>query len=108
MRICVQMLLSMRDGDTPARVLRQAVSMATLAEKAGFDGVWLSEHHDTPLNACTDTLTVLAAIGQSVSRLRLGAAIVNLPLHHPLAVAERAALVDNLSGGRLGYRADSV
>lgn len=95
------MLLSVRDRETPAGVLRQAVSTAVLAERLGFDGLWISEHHGTPLNVCPDPLTMLAAIGESVPRLRVGTAIVNLPLHHPLGVAERVSMVDNLTGGRL-------
>lgn len=63
--------------------------------------MWLAEHHATDWNVITDPLTVLAYVSAATSRIRLGTAVVNLGVHHPVAIAERAALVDALSGGRL-------
>src|SRR5262245_17913892 len=70
------------------------------AEAAGFDSVWLGEHHNNPLLYPTP-LIGLAAIAGRTRRLRLGTGVVLLPLYHPLAVAEEAAMVDVISGGRL-------
>ena len=70
------------------------------AEAAGFDSVWLGEHHDHTLLYPTP-LIGLAAIAGRTRRLRLGTGVLLLPLHHPLAVAEEAAMVDVISGGRL-------
>jgi probable F420-dependent oxidoreductase len=77
-------------------MLRQA----RLAESLGFNALWVHEHHSLgmlypcPLMA----LTVLA--GQTC-RIALGTNVLLLPLYHPLRVAEDAAMVDVLSGGRL-------
>ena len=70
------------------------------AEAAGFDSVWLGEHHNSPLLYPTPLLG-LAAIASRTRRLGLGTAVLLLPLYHPLRVAEEAAMVDVISGGRL-------
>ena len=70
------------------------------AEAAGLDSVWLGEHHNSPTLYPTP-LIGLAAIASRTRRLRLGTAVLLLPLYHPLAVAEEAAMVDVISGGRL-------
>jgi probable F420-dependent oxidoreductase len=70
------------------------------AEAAGFDSVWLGEHHNNVLLYPTPLLG-LAAIASRTRRLRLGTGVLLLPLHHPLAVAEQAAMVDVISRGRL-------
>lgn len=70
------------------------------AEAAGFDSVWLGEHHDNPILHPTP-LVRLAAIASRTNRIRLGTGVLLLPLYHPLAVAEEAAMVDVISGGRL-------
>ena len=70
------------------------------AEAAGFDSVWLGEHHNSQTLYPTPLLG-LAAIASRTRRLRLGTGVLLLPLYHPLAVAEEAAMVDVISGGRL-------
>jgi len=70
------------------------------AEAAGFDSVWLGEHHNSQ-TLYPMPLVGLAAIASRTRRLRLGTGVLLLPLYHPLAVAEEAAMVDVISGGRL-------
>ncbi len=70
------------------------------AEVAGFDSVWLGEHHNNPL-LYPAPLVGLAAIAARTRRLRLGTAVLLLPLYHPVAVAEEGAMVDVISKGRL-------
>lgn len=101
MSLGIQLFASRRQGATARDVLHDLVDKAVLAEQCGYDVVWLAEHHDTDWNLCTDPLTVLAHLAAATTRIRLGAAVVNLSLHHPVRIAEQAALVDALSGGRL-------
>jgi len=70
------------------------------AEAAGFDSVWLGEHHNHPV-LYPAPLIGLAAIASRTHRIELGTGVLLLPLYHPVAVAEEAAMVDNISGGRL-------
>jgi probable F420-dependent oxidoreductase len=70
------------------------------AEAAGFDSVWLGEHHNSPALYPTP-LIGLAAIAARTRRVRLGTGVLLLPLYHPLSVAEEGAMVDVISGGRL-------
>ena len=70
------------------------------AEEAGFDSVWLGEHHNNPI-LHPAPLIGLAAIASRTSRIRLGTGVLLLPLYHPMMVAEEGAMVDMISGGRL-------
>jgi probable F420-dependent oxidoreductase len=70
------------------------------AEAAGFDSVWLGEHHNNPL-LYPRPLLGLAAIASRTRRLRLGTGVLLLPLYRPLDVAEEGAIVDVISNGRL-------
>lgn len=99
--IGVQLFATRRAGATRAEVLRDLITAATSAERLGLDAVWLAEHHETDWNLTGDPLTLLAALAVHTNRIRLGAAVVNLALHDPGRVAEQAAMVNALSGGRL-------
>lgn len=101
MRIGLQLFATRRHSRSITDVLNDTVRVAALADELGFDVLWLAEHHDTDWNRCTDPLTLLAHLAARTYRIRLGTAVVNLVLHHPAAVAERAKLVDVLSAGRL-------
>ncbi len=89
-------------GDDAADSYRIALDLFTTAEQLGFDSGWVAQHHF--LNGggrMPSTLTFLAAAAERTRRIQLGTAIVILPLEDPLRVAEDAAVVDTISGGRL-------
>jgi hypothetical protein len=89
-------------GADAADSYRIALELFEAAEALGFDSGWVAQHHF--LNGSgrlPSTLTFLAAAAQRTRRIQLGTAIVILPLEDPLRVAEDAAVVDTLSGGRL-------
>jgi probable F420-dependent oxidoreductase len=93
----------MRVGLSPLQAggdFEETIRESERAEAAGFDSVWLGEHHNNALLYPTPLLG-LAAIAGRTHRVRLGTGVLLLPLHHPLAVAEQAAMVDVISGGRL-------
>ncbi len=75
-----------------------------VADTCGFRTAWFVEHHFMRgySHASAPDL-VLAAASQRTSRLRLGQAIVPLPYHHPVHVAERLATLDILSNGRVEF-----
>ncbi len=70
-------------------------------ESLGFESVWLPEHHFAIYGMLGNPLLLAAAVAQRTKTMKIGTAIVVLPLQHPLRVAEDAAMVDALSGGRL-------
>src|SRR5512146_2033423 len=70
------------------------------AEAAGFDSVWLGEHHNNPI-LHPAPLIGLAAIASRTTRVKLGTGVLLLPLYHPMMVAGEGAMVDMISGGRL-------
>jgi len=78
----------------------ETIAECERAEAAGFDSVWLGEHHNSAL-LYPAPLVGLAAIASRTRRVRLGTGVLLLPLYHPVAVAEEAAMVDVISRGRL-------
>jgi natural product biosynthesis luciferase-like monooxygenase protein len=76
---------------------------AQFGDGHGFSSVWLPERHFTPLGSLYPNPAVLhAALAMRTERIGLRAGSVVLPLHDPLRVAEEWAMVDHLSGGRVG------
>jgi alkanesulfonate monooxygenase SsuD/methylene tetrahydromethanopterin reductase-like flavin-dependent oxidoreductase (luciferase family) len=89
-------------GADAADSYRIALELFVAAEQLGFDTGWVAQHHF--LNGSgrlPSSLTFLAAAAERTRRIQLGTAIIILPLEDPLRVAEDAAVVDTISGGRL-------
>ncbi len=90
-------LMDVREGAYGGERVEEVV----VADRLGFDGVWVSEHHLTGDGMLPAPLVMAAVLAARTSRMRVGTNILVLPLHHPLRVAEDAAVVDLVSGGRL-------
>lgn len=73
------------------------------AEALGYDSTFIVEHHFTGFGQVSATLNLLTWIGAKTSSIRLGTAVIVLPWHNPVLLAEQAATVDLLSGGRLDF-----
>jgi len=86
--------------ETDAEVWDNIKHVGLLAEELGFDALWITEHHRTPYGMSPNPLQFLAWIAGRTERIALGAAVVVLPWHDPVRVAEDIAQLDQLAGGR--------
>lgn len=90
------------DDAPPAERYRNAVEQVQLAERLGLDSAWVAQHHfDGDEGGLPSPLVLLSHLAALTQRIRLGTAIITLPLENPVRVAEDAAVLDVLSGGRL-------
>jgi natural product biosynthesis luciferase-like monooxygenase protein len=82
---------------------RVVLESARFADRNGFESVWVPERHFTKFGGLYPNPAVLhAALATATERVRLHAGSVVVPLHDPVRIAEEWAMVDNLSGGRVG------
>jgi flavin-dependent trigonelline monooxygenase, oxygenase component len=89
------------DRGRPVRELYdELLEQAVLAERLGYDGVWLAEQNLVSFLAAPEPLQLAAMIAQRTERIRIGVAVFVLPFHHPLRLAGAIAQIDQLSGGR--------
>ncbi len=83
---------------------RTVVDQVAYGEEIGFESVWLAEHHFHPFAGIFSAPPVIgAAIAARTHRMRIGTAVLLLPYHNPLRVAEDYATLDCLSGGRVEF-----
>ena len=82
-------------------VIENTLREVDLAEEIGLDAVWLTEHHFDGAVAFADPLVFGAAVATRTRRVRIGFAVVEMALHHPVRLAVQTALLDHLSRGRL-------
>ncbi|MEV4755936.1 LLM class flavin-dependent oxidoreductase [Micromonospora sp. NPDC049559] len=87
-------------GTTHADALASAHRYGLAAERSGFDGVWIAEHHFIPYGVCPSALAFAGHLLGATSRITVGTAAAILSNRHPVALAEEAVLLDELSGGR--------
>ncbi len=90
---------------SPEQFLVEIRDQAVFAEKLGLHSAWIGEHHFNRRGCVSVPAIVLANIAAATTRLRLGPAVVVLPIHHPIHVAEEWATLDQLSGGRVDFAA---
>ncbi|MDG4785066.1 LLM class flavin-dependent oxidoreductase [Micromonospora sp. WMMD1102] len=99
-RVDLFLLAAQFPGADHTAALGHAVDYAIAAETAGFDGVWLAEHHFISYGVCPSAVALAGFLLGRTNRLRVGTAAAILPNRHPVALAEEAALLDAVSGGR--------
>ena len=85
-------------------VIEETIEQCILADEMGFDAVWFVEHHFlTTFSSSPCPEVIFGALSRLTKRIRLGFGVVILPYHHPIRVAERVAMVDQLSHGRVDF-----
>jgi alkanesulfonate monooxygenase SsuD/methylene tetrahydromethanopterin reductase-like flavin-dependent oxidoreductase (luciferase family) len=90
-------------GPETGQGFRDYLDFSVEGEALGLHSSFLVEHHFTGWNQVSATLTLLTALAMRTTTLRLGSAVMVLPWHHPVLLAEQAATLDLISGGRLDF-----
>ena len=101
MRVGTFLFHESREPSADDRVIDEAIDEARLAEDEGMDAVFLVEHHFDGNCAYVDPATFASALAMATSRIKIGFAVLQTSLYHPLRMAEQISLIDNLSKGRL-------
>ena len=94
-------LVPVLEGHTVADALKRAPELAAHVESLGYHRYWVAEHHGMPAIASAATSVVLAHVGPSTSRIRIGAGGIMLPNHSPLVIAEQFGTLETLFPGRV-------
>src|SRR4051794_286139 len=104
MRVGVQMIFqswgydqSLSDG----QVVAEEIQLGELADELGYHALWPVEHHFNDYSFCPDNTVFLAHMAARTKQILLGTGAVILPWNEPLRVAEKIALLDHLSDGRV-------
>ncbi|MGQ0524243.1 MAG: LLM class flavin-dependent oxidoreductase [Betaproteobacteria bacterium] len=83
------------------RIVNEALREGQLCDELGMDMLWLAEHHFDGICAYVDPVSFAAALAASTRQIRIGFAVAQMSLHHPIRMAEQIALIDNISRGRI-------
>jgi alkanesulfonate monooxygenase SsuD/methylene tetrahydromethanopterin reductase-like flavin-dependent oxidoreductase (luciferase family) len=90
-------------GERTAEAYERHIRYAQEAERLGYQYYYFIEHQNAPFPCLTAPSVYLAALARETSTLRFGPMVYQLPMHHPIRLAEDAATVDHLSHGRLEF-----
>src|ERR1700704_2985618 len=82
---------------------RKYIDYVLYAEELGYHSVFVVEHHFTGVGQLSASLNFLSYLAGRTQRIRLGTAVVVLPWHNPVLLAEQVATLDVLSGGRVDF-----
>lgn len=95
-------LMGYRTPGTPARtVFDRTVEQVKAAEQAGIEIAWFAEHHFSNYSICPSPLLMVARLAGETRRIRLGPAVVVVPLYNPARLLAEIGMVDSLTHGRL-------
>src|SRR5262249_16422246 len=90
-----------RPNSTTVEMFQRQLDEVELAERIGIDQFWFFEHHLLPTGPVPSPNLLIAAAARATRRIRFAAMVNVLPFRNPLIVAEEAAMLDNLTNGRL-------
>lgn len=82
-------------------VLSETITLVQYAEDSGFDGAWFAEHHFSNYCVCPSPLLMVSHAAAVTKRIRLGPAVVVVPLYHPIRLLSEIGMLSALCGNRL-------
>lgn len=88
-------------GSSVGELYESRLQLIELADRAGFYGYHLAEHHGTPLGMAPSPSLFFAALAQRTQHIRFGPMAFLLPMYHPIRLIEEVCMLDHLSGGRV-------
>jgi len=100
MKIGMTLQLTSFGGKPDYETYQDELSLADMAEGLNFDSIWCLDHHFTGYVMSPDPVALLMYVAGRTKRVQLGTAVIVLPWHDPVEVAEKIALLDMISGGR--------
>ena len=102
MQFGVFSLMGYREPGTPTtRILEEAAEQTRLADALGYDVAWFAEHHFSNYCVCPSPLMMIAHCAATTQTIRLGTAVVVVPLYTPARLLAEIGMADAISGGRL-------
>jgi alkanesulfonate monooxygenase SsuD/methylene tetrahydromethanopterin reductase-like flavin-dependent oxidoreductase (luciferase family) len=90
-----------RDPERDGAVIDETLREAWLSDELGVDVIWLAEHHFDGICAYADPIGFAGALATSTRHSKIGFAVLQMALHHPVRLAEQLAVLDNITKGRL-------
>lgn len=106
MKIGVLQFFGWLDRSIPLRSIYDlALERIAVMDTAGYDAVWLAEHHFSSFSVCPSVHMMGVMAAARTKRLRIGTGVSLAPFYNPLRLAEEVALLDVLSGGRVNWGA---
>ncbi|MBM4258333.1 MAG: LLM class flavin-dependent oxidoreductase [Deltaproteobacteria bacterium] len=100
MKVGMTLQLTSFNNKPDSETYRDELAIADMAEGLNFDSVWTLDHHFTGYVMSPDPCSLLMYVAGRTKRIQLGTAVIVLPWHDPVEVAEKIALLDTVSGGR--------
>jgi alkanesulfonate monooxygenase SsuD/methylene tetrahydromethanopterin reductase-like flavin-dependent oxidoreductase (luciferase family) len=100
MKVGMTLQLTSFGGKPDLETYQDELSMMEMSEALGFDSVWALDHHFTGYVMSPDPTQLLSYVAGRTKRVQLGTAVIVLPWHDPVEIAEKIALLDVVSGGR--------
>ncbi|HYZ42557.1 MAG TPA: LLM class flavin-dependent oxidoreductase [Stellaceae bacterium] len=90
-----------RDPERDGVVIDETLREAWLSDELGIDVIWLAEHHFDGICVYVDPISFAGALATTTRHSKIGFAVVQTALHHPIRLAEQLAILDNITKGRL-------
>ena len=96
-------IVQWHESRTQAEALREALEQIELADQLGIEEVWLGEHRFSRHGLLSGIFSFVGHVAARTKRVRIGTAVIVLPFHNPIVVAEETAMLDILSDGRMDF-----